>query len=104
MIVGIVVGSTGTFTAAPMLKGAAVATPLPFVPKWSTTDPNIASIVPSEDGLTAVITPTAGAVVGDTLTAVVENPDGTAVSSFSIPVLAVPQDTIVDSYVVSQTA
>ena len=104
MITGIVAGSKGQFQAVPMLGGAQVATPLPFVPVWKTSTDGVV-ITAAADGLTAEIDPGTNPA-GSMLACSVENADGTAVSSFSVPVLAPPpppsQATIVDSYEVSQ--
>jgi hypothetical protein len=94
-------GQSTTLTAAPLDAGGVVTTlPTGDVPTWSVSDPTKVSASPSADGLSLVVSVTAGSAPGDIVFTITDAVVTTATGSFILTIPA-PVANAVASFSVS---
>lgn len=104
-ILGIIPGSTGVFTAAPLNAEGQPVDPSTITapPVWSSSDP-LAVVSANSDGLGASVAVDGSAPQNGSFVLTVSNADGSAATPVTVPYDAKPVDNTVASFGVNQTS
>ncbi len=106
-LLGIALGATGTFSATPLDSTGNIATvPAGLVPVWISSNPDMAPVTATGDGLSATVTVSSTAIAGTVINISVSLtlPDGTVATSGEVPLPFNGDNTIhpVASFVITQ--